>query len=75
MGHHSHPGNCEWDVVFVCRRITETARIQLPFDLADWYRELEPLVIGEADRASMELAIATARSRFAELTGRTKDAR
>lgn len=75
MGHHSHPGNCEWDLVFACRRITETARTRLPFDLADWCRELEPLVVGDADRASMELAIATASSRFAEPTGRTEDAR
>lgn len=65
MGHHSHPGNCEWDLVVVCRRATETTVAQAAFSVERWAEASSPLAIGAADRASMELAIATVATRFA----------
>jgi adenine-specific DNA methylase len=66
MGHHSHPGNCEWDLVIVCRRLVETRPAKLRTQVQDWVVAVKPLSIGEADRTSMALAIATAAPRFAE---------
>lgn len=65
MGHHSHPGNCEWDLVIVCRRLVETRPAGLNAQVQDWVVAAKPLSIGEADRTSMSLAIATAAPRFA----------
>jgi adenine-specific DNA methylase len=65
MGHHSHPGNCEWDLVLVCRRVTETNRADATFTVDGWIDSSRPLKIGTADRDSMGLAIATISSRFA----------
>lgn len=65
MGHHSHPGNCEWDLVLVCRRVTETARAASPFAIERWAQAVYPLEIAAADRISMELAISIVTSRFA----------
>jgi adenine-specific DNA methylase len=64
MGHHSHPGNCEWDLVLVCRRVSETAPALMTFDADSWARSAKPLTIRDADRASMGHAITVARSRF-----------
>lgn len=67
MGHHSHPGNCEWDLVIVCRRLVETRPARLRVRVRDWVAAAKPLLVGEADRASMSFAIATAAPRFAEV--------
>lgn len=67
MGHHSHPGNCEWDVVVVARRLSETTPATATFDLASWERSALPLSLGLADRTSIDLAIAIASSRFGTL--------
>lgn len=65
MGHHSHPGNCEWDLVLVCRRVTETLQASsTSLQIEDWARMAKPLKIGAADRISMELAVAVVGSRF-----------
>lgn len=64
MGHHSHPGNCEWDLVLVCRRVTETVPVEFTGHIDTWAQEARPLQIGDADRASMTLAIAIAMPRF-----------
>jgi adenine-specific DNA methylase len=66
MGHHSHPGNCEWDLVLVCRRMTETAQATFTGDVDEWAKKVQPLTIGEADRTSMCLAIAVAAPRFGD---------
>jgi adenine-specific DNA methylase len=66
MGHHSHPGNCEWDLVIVCRRITETAQATFTDDVDEWARKVNPLKIGAADRTSMCLAVAIAAPRFGD---------
>lgn len=67
MGHHSHPGNCEWDLLVVCRRVTETSPAPCPLNVARWVRAARPLSIGDADRTSMSLAISIAAPRFGEL--------
>lgn len=65
MGHHSHPGNCEWDLVIACRRLLETHPATLRVQVRDWITAVEPLLVGEADRKGFALAIATAAPRFA----------
>lgn len=66
MGHHSHPGNCEWDLVVVCRRLSETVSTELTVEVDRWARQAKPLTIGDADRASMNLAISIVAPRFGE---------
>jgi putative DNA methylase len=81
MGHHSHPGNCEWDLVVCCRRLTETDPAELPVVVEDWIAAVAPLAVSEIDRANMTLALAMARSRYAVPTpsysagGSTSDTR
>ncbi len=65
MGHHSHPGNCEWDLVVVCRPIDDTEPAVLSASADTWERAVAPLSIGAADRTSLSLAIATCAERFA----------
>ena len=67
MGHHSHPGNCEWDLLIVCRRITETDADRCTLDLDTWIEGAKPFSIGKADRKSMKLAIDMAARRFGTL--------
>lgn len=64
MGHHSHPGNCEWDLVVVCRRVTETVPAVFADHVDSWAWTARPLKIGDADRTSMELAISVAAPRY-----------
>lgn len=65
MGHHSHPGNCEWDMVLVCRRVSESTPADAWFTVEAWAEAASPFEIGAADRASMDLAISIVTSRFA----------
>jgi putative DNA methylase len=37
---HAHPGNCEWDVVFVCRPATSNVRSRLPDSVDEWLEQL-----------------------------------
>jgi adenine-specific DNA methylase len=75
MGHHSHPGNCEWDLVIACRRKSECQSAPPPADVDHWVRDVRPLSVGIADRTSMALALVTLGPRFgistrnAETTG------
>lgn len=64
MGHHSHPGNCEWDLVIVCRRVGESAAATLTLNVDSWEKAAKPLTIGDADRTSMNLALSIASPRF-----------
>jgi hypothetical protein len=61
-GCHGHAGNCEWDLVFVCRRRAGRLEVGLPTDIDGWVRELAPLEVSEADARSMALGLACARS-------------
>lgn len=67
MGHHSHPGNCEWDLLVVCRRVTETDPTDCGLSVSAWVNAAKPLVIGEADQTSMTLALDMAARRFGTL--------
>lgn len=64
MGHHSADGNCEWDLVVVCRRKEECAGAKPGCTVKDWATGAKPLRIRPADRRSMSHAITMAASRF-----------
>ena len=64
MGHHSHPGNCEWDTIVVCRPIEETTSAKLPSAVTLWERHLGELPVSAADYRSFEAATAIASPRF-----------
>ena len=64
MGHHSHPGNCEWDAVVVCRPIDETTTAQLPRTAMLWERHIGDLAVSDADYRNFEEASAMASPRF-----------
>jgi putative DNA methylase len=66
MGHHSSAGNCEWDVLVVCRHSTNCRVIKTTVTVESWLRALLPLSVSAADRRGMEEAIAMASQRFAE---------
>ena len=68
MGHHSHPGNCEWDVVVVCRPIGETCPAHLPESDELWEPHFGDLEVGAADLVSFDLAYKMARLRFGMLS-------
>ena len=67
MGHHSRPGNCEWDVVVVCRPSHETRPTYLPDATEFWKPHFGDLRVGDADLTSFDLAYRMASSRFGEL--------
>jgi adenine-specific DNA methylase len=67
MGHHSHPGNCEWDIVFVCRPTADTVPTQPPSTVESWIAESAPFSVGPADRANFELALLIAGPRFGSI--------
>lgn len=64
MGHHSSDGNCEWDLVVVCRRASECKTARLQRTVEEWAAAAKPLRIGQADRRSMTLALAMTSPRF-----------
>ena len=67
MGHHSHPGNCEWDVVIVCRPWKETRFTSMPSADDFWMPHFGDLGVGDADFMSFALAYQMASSRFGKL--------
>ena len=64
MGHHSHPGNCEWDIVVVCRPVSETTPAASATIGSDWKRLLGDLEVGHADRTNFQLAHEMAARRY-----------
>lgn len=64
MGHHSSDGNCEWDLVVVCRKSEECASARLQSTVTEWAAAARPLRIRPVDRRSMTHAVAMASSRF-----------
>lgn len=64
MGHHTSEGNCEWDIVVVCRRLKECKLHHPRLSVHDWKRSATSLPISKADQRNMELAIAMARARY-----------
>jgi adenine-specific DNA methylase len=67
MGHHSHDGNSEWDLVVVCRRSAETELRESLFTVDKWIEHVRPLKVSRADRNNMTLAYNMVASRFARL--------
>jgi adenine-specific DNA methylase len=67
MGHHSHDGNSEWDLVIVCRRCCETEPRKPQFTVEQWIEDVKPLGVSGADQNNMNLAYAMAASRFSRL--------
>lgn len=67
MGHHSHEGNSEWDLVIVCRRLGETEPRPPNFTVDQWIQTVDPLQVSRADRNNMTLAYNMVASRFARL--------
>ena len=67
MGHHSRPGNCEWDVVVVCRPRQETQHASLPNAEDFWKPHFGSLSVGEADFTSFRFAYEMASSRFGKV--------
>ncbi|MEU3344123.1 hypothetical protein ABZ723_03795 [Streptomyces sp. NPDC006700] len=65
MGHHSNPGNCEWDVVVVCRPKAGTKKQDAEDEVSSWVSMLKPLDVNEADVKNFRSAIEMARQRFA----------
>ena len=65
MGHHSHEGNSEWDLVIVCRRRGETEPRLPGFTVDHWIEEVKPLRVSDADQNNMTLAYDMMASRFA----------
>jgi adenine-specific DNA methylase len=59
-GGHGHAGNCEWDLVFVCR-IAGPHRRAITVSREDWLRSLEDETIEDSDKRSMELGLAMAK--------------
>ena len=64
MGHHSHPGNCEWDVVVVCRSIDETQAAPVQEGHGSWESLVGNLPVSTADSRNFEEALAMASPRF-----------
>jgi putative DNA methylase len=64
MGHHSYEGNCEWDLVVVCRRLSETVQRRPSFATEKWIASVKPLRVSAADKQNMALSIAMVKSRF-----------
>ena len=64
MGHHTADGNCEWDVVVVCRRRGECRSVETQLSVKTWKEQLRPLRVSKADQKSMQFAIEMAKTRF-----------
>lgn len=63
MGHHTHEGNCEWDVVVVCRRRAECSTVRPVWSVSSWRMGVRPLTISKIDAVSIRLAISMAECR------------
>ncbi|MXX92779.1 MAG: hypothetical protein F4Y63_04895 [Chloroflexi bacterium] len=65
MGLHAADGNCEWDIIVVCRKRSVCENTELTIASADeWIERLHPLFVRGSDRTSMNLAIRMASERF-----------
>ena len=67
MGPQVRPGNCEWDVIMVCRPSIHTQTAQIPVPHEMWDPQFGDLAVGPADRANLALAHKIVSSRFGKL--------
>jgi putative DNA methylase len=65
-GAHGHPGNCELDLVFVCRPARQMPESTIQASVESWIAELGAETVGQADRRSMHAGLKIARSPVAE---------
>jgi hypothetical protein len=54
---HGHAGNCEWDLVFICRRSGEAGGPKLPATIDEW----GDIALSEPDRENLRLGLDVAR--------------
>lgn len=66
MGHHSGDGNCEWDVVLVCRPQAEDMSAKSVPTMDEWTAQAEAngLRLNSADRESLSKALRMAHERY-----------
>lgn len=64
MGHHSADGNCEWDLVVVCRRASECRKTANRVSVDRWRQAIGRLPLSEADLSGLRHAVTMARNRF-----------
>ncbi|MGW2638715.1 hypothetical protein [Streptomyces sp. NPDC001348] len=67
MGHHSNPGNCEWDVIVVCRPKRNTIGHKPEDTASGWVSDMKPLDVNEADVRNFTHALEMAKTRFAKV--------
>ena len=67
MGPHSSPGNCEWDLVIVCRPSKDTRRVSIPKIEKLLMQHTGAFRVGNADLASFSLAYEMAALRYGKL--------
>jgi len=67
MGHHTEVGNCEWDLIVVCRPKVVCVPRKCRITVQGWRSKVAPLKIGKADKLNMEYAIAMASTRFGSI--------
>jgi putative DNA methylase len=67
MGHHSFAGNCEWDVVVVCRPLEECERTAMSVTFQSWVDAARKakLRFNAADERNIAAALAMSSTRFA----------
>jgi putative DNA methylase len=67
MGLHSFKGNCEWDVVVVCRSLDDCTRRPHDLRFEDWAAEAarHDLTFSAADEQNVRNALSMASTRFA----------
>lgn len=78
MGHHASAGNCEWDVVVVCRPKADCGAGPLEASADSWVKELNSggLKPGATDRACFDQALEMALGRSARAgTGRVSSSK
>ena len=68
MGHHSSPGNCEWDLIIVCRPSEETQAATLSCADSFWRAHCGHFKVSNADATSFSLAVQMASMRFGKLS-------
>ncbi|HYC54237.1 MAG TPA: hypothetical protein VEL28_04790 [Candidatus Binatia bacterium] len=64
MGHHTASGNCEWDVVVVCRPAIECTKAATRISVDRWREAIGKLPLSEADVSGLTHALAMASNRF-----------
>lgn len=60
-GSHGHAGNCEWDLVFVCRAAASPL-VPIDASLEDWIARLAPEKLEASDKKNLRLGLDLARS-------------